>query len=77
MIQRKEVLSGQRIVVKVGIRIDIIERRSPLLPQHDYDIPKTGQAVNVDDNHEDQFEELQSVFHVLSHVHSFNYAPQA
>ena len=40
-------------------------------------VPEASQAVDVDDDDKDQLEELQGVFHVLSHVHTLDNTPQS
>ena len=77
MVKCDEVLVSQTGVVKIGIRIYVGERGSPLFVNIDNDVPETGQAVDVDDNDKDQFEKLESVFHVLCHIHALNNSTEA
>lgn len=53
MVKCDEVLVSQTGVVKIGIRIYVGERGSPLFVNIDNDVPETGQAVDVDDNDKD------------------------
>ena len=77
MVQRDEVLVGEGRIVKVGIRVDVVEGRLPLLVDGHDDVPETRQAVDVDYDHEDELEELKGILHILSHIHSLNDATEA
>ena len=76
MVERDKVLVGQSRVVEIGIWVYVVKRWLPYFFDCDDDIPKAGQTVDVDDNHKDQFEQLESVFHVLSDVHALNNSTQ-
>ena len=43
----------------------------------DNHVPEAGQAVNVDNDHEDQFEEFQGILGILGDIHAGDDATKA
>ena len=43
----------------------------------DNHVPEAGQAMNVDNDHKDQFEEFQGVLGILSDIHAGDDATKA
>ena len=76
MVQSYEILVGEGRIVEICVRVHIVQRRLPLFLHRDYDEPKAGQAVNVDDDDKDELKKFQGILRILSHIHSLNDAPQ-
>lgn len=76
VVDRDEVAMNQGVIVEVGLWVSSVQRRHPILIEHDYDVPETPQTVNVDNDHEDELEKFERILRVLLHIHALDNASQ-